>query len=83
MKITKRKDEVYEINFFDKTAGLLLGIVLEEDYGIVVWVTDVLKEANSFRLPDEVFEMFKDEYKVKRPEIILPKLEDIEPLPWE
>lgn len=83
MEITKRKDEVYEINFFDKNTGLQLGIVLEEDYGIVVWITDIIKEANSFHLPDEVFEMFKDEYKLKRPEIKLPSWEEIEPLPWE
>jgi len=82
MKITKDKyDECYEITFLNDK--LYLGIVLEQDYGYVVWHTNAIEEVNSMSLPDEVFEMFKDEYKIRRPVIVLPAMEDIEPLPWE
>lgn len=73
----------YEIQFFDEKTGNHLDIVLEKGSGFFVFVTDMINKPIVQDLPDEVFEMFKDEYKLERPEVVLPPLEEIEPLPWE
>jgi len=69
----------YEISFFDVDKSIQLGIVLEEDSGYCILVTPKSLDVVTYELPQEVFDMFKDEYKLKRPEVKLPELEEI----WE
>ena len=79
---TRKHDEVWEVSFFEREDSFHLGIVIEEDYAYCTWIADMITPVKSMRMPDEFFDMIKDEYKLKRKPIEI-NLEEIEALPWE
>ena len=73
----------HEISFFDTETGWSLGIILEDDHCWWVYSGNQITPVQSGVFPDEITDMFKEEYRLSRPEVELPPLEEIEPLPWE
>lgn len=76
----QRLNGCWEISFYKSNCNIVLVIedTLENSY---IVYTDS-RETKSIDMPKGIYDMVKDEYKLKRQ---LPKIdiEDIEPLPWE
>lgn len=76
--ITEIYDKCWEIRFLDK---FFLGIVIEDTHASCVYI-DSGDKIQTVVMPDTFFDMIKDEYKIKRPEIKLPKMEEVWELPF-